>query len=76
MPPFAVGPAGQQWRSQLDKWGGGGYIHIFVFTDRKNNQFQNKLIMPPTYRAGYATAGQRPGYKMHSEICQTDHIIK
>jgi hypothetical protein len=46
--------------------GGGGYIHIFVFTDRKNEQFQKKLIMhkcttriyeyvPPTYRAGYAT---------------------
>ena len=31
------------WRSQLDKWGGGGgHIHIFVFTDLKNNQFQKK----------------------------------
>ena len=36
-----------QWRSQLDKWGG-GHIHIFVFTDRKNNQFQKKLIMQNT----------------------------
>ena len=23
--------------------GGGGHIHIFVFTDRKDNQFQKKL---------------------------------
>ena len=31
----------KQWRSQLDKcWGGGGHIHIFVFTDLKYNQFQ------------------------------------
>jgi hypothetical protein len=36
------------WRSQLDKWGGGDHIHIFVFTDLKNNQFQKKLIMQNT----------------------------
>ena len=36
-----------QWRSQLDKWGGGGGT-IFVFTDLKNNQFQKKLIMQNT----------------------------
>jgi hypothetical protein len=44
---------------------GGTYSYIRIqFTDRKNNQFQKKLIMqntniwicpPPTYRAGYAT---------------------
>jgi hypothetical protein len=43
-----------QWRSQLDNGGGGGggggggHIHIFLFTDRKNNQFQKKLIMQNT----------------------------
>ena len=30
-----------QWRSQLDKWGGGGdHIHIFVFTDLKTINFK------------------------------------
>ena len=28
----------------IDNWGGGAHIHIFVFTDCKNNQFQKKLI--------------------------------
>ena len=28
--------------------GGGANIHIFVFTDLKNNRFQKKLIMPNT----------------------------
>jgi hypothetical protein len=28
--------------------GGGGNIHIFVFTDLKNNSFQNKLIRQNT----------------------------
>ena len=28
--------------------GGGGNIHIFVFTDLKNNRFQKKLIMQNT----------------------------
>jgi hypothetical protein len=28
--------------------GGGANIHIFVFTDHKNNRFQNKLIMQNT----------------------------
>ena len=37
----------EQWRSQLDKWGG-DHIHIFVFRDLKNNQFQKKLIMQNT----------------------------
>ena len=41
-------------------------MHIFMFTDRKNNRFQKKLIvqntniyiyLPLTYRAGYATRG-------------------
>ena len=32
-----------QCRSKLDNWGG-GHIHIFVFTDHKNNRFQKKLI--------------------------------
>ncbi len=32
-------------------------IHIFVFTDLKNNRFQQKLIMQNTnYRSSYATA--------------------
>ena len=30
-------------------WGGGGAdIHIFVFTDHKNNRFQKKLITQNT----------------------------
>ena len=35
-------------RSKIEG-GGGGNIHIFVFTDLKNNRFQKKLIMqnPP-----------------------------
>ena len=37
-----------QWRRQLDNWGGGANIHIFVFTDRKNKRFQKKLIMQNT----------------------------
>ncbi len=28
--------------------GGGGHIHIFVFTDLKNNLFQKKIIMQNT----------------------------
>ena len=36
-------------RSKLDNWGGGGaHIHIFVFTDHKNNRFQKKLITQNT----------------------------
>jgi hypothetical protein len=27
-----------------DSWGGGGYIHIFMFTYRENNRFQNKSV--------------------------------
>ena len=27
---------------------GGAHIHIFVFTDRKNNRFQKKLMMHNT----------------------------
>jgi hypothetical protein len=27
-----------------DNWGGGGYIHIFMFTYRKNNRFQKKSV--------------------------------
>ena len=41
-----------QWRSQLDKWGGGGHIHIFVFTDRKKKlimQNTNIWICPPPH---------------------------
>ncbi len=34
-----------QWRSKIDKGGGGGHYHIFVFTDLKNNRFEKKLIM-------------------------------
>jgi hypothetical protein len=55
-----VGP-----RSQLDNWGGGGHIYIFVFCII--NFFWNRLFLrsvntniwicprPPNYRAGYAT---------------------
>ncbi len=33
-------------------WGGGGdHIHIFLFTDCKNNRFQKKLIVQNTNRA-------------------------
>ena len=28
--------------------GGGAYIHIFMFTDHKNNRFQKKLVMQNT----------------------------
>jgi hypothetical protein len=37
-------------RRKIDKLGGGGggHIHMFVFTDLKNNRFQNKLIMQNT----------------------------
>ena len=38
----------KQWCRQLDNWGGGVNIHIFVFTDHKNNRFQKKLIMQNT----------------------------
>ena len=37
----------------------GANIHIFVFTDCKNNRFQKKLINyppPPNYRSGGANA--------------------
>ncbi len=37
-----------QWRRKIDNWGGGGNIHVFVFTDLKNNRFQQKLIMQNT----------------------------
>ena len=37
-----------QCRSKFDNWGGGAHIHIFVFTDHKNNRFQKKLIMQNT----------------------------
>ena len=37
---------GHQTRSQLDNWG--ALIHIFVFTDCKNNRFQRKWIMQNT----------------------------
>ena len=37
-----------QWRSKFDNWGGGAHIHIFVFTDHKNNRFQKKLITQNT----------------------------
>jgi hypothetical protein len=55
-----------------------GHIHIFVFTDRKNNQFQKKLItaeheyeyVPPTYRAGYATANTIFGIKAFANFTQ------
>jgi hypothetical protein len=35
-------------RSKFDNGGGGAHIHIFVFTDHKNNRFQKKLIMQNT----------------------------
>ena len=35
-----------QWRRKIDNWGAN--IHIFVFTDLKNNLFQEKLIMQNT----------------------------
>ena len=50
---------------KVDNWGGGGgegSAHIFVFTDRKYNRFQKKLVMqntiyeycpPPIARANY-----------------------
>ena len=38
----------KQWRRQRDNWGGGANIHIFVFTDHKNNGFQKKLMMQNT----------------------------
>ena len=34
-----------QGRKKLDSW---GHIHIFVFTDCKNNRFQKKSIMQNT----------------------------
>ena len=37
-----------QCRSKFDNGGGGAHIHIFVFTDHKNNRFENKLIMQNT----------------------------
>jgi hypothetical protein len=33
-----------QRRRNIDNWGVGADIHIFVFTDCKNNRFQKKLI--------------------------------
>jgi hypothetical protein len=38
---------GLQCRSKLDNWGP-THIHIFVFTDHKNNRFQKKLITQNT----------------------------
>ena len=35
-----------QGRRKIDNWG--AYIHIFVFTDCKNNRFQKKLIFQNT----------------------------
>ena len=32
---------------QVHNWGGGG-IHLFMFTQSKNNRFQKKLIMQNT----------------------------
>ena len=37
-----------QCRSKFDNLGGGAHIHIFVFTDHKNNRFQKKLITQNT----------------------------
>ena len=38
-----------QGRRKIDNWGGGGgNIHIFMFTDLENNRFQKKLIMQNT----------------------------
>jgi hypothetical protein len=28
--------------ARRDNWGGGGYIHIFMFTYRENSRFQKK----------------------------------
>ena len=36
-----------QCRSKFDNLGG-AHIHIFVFTDHKNNRFQKKLITQTT----------------------------
>ena len=52
--------------------------YSFVFTDRKNNQFQKKLItaeheyeyVPPPYRAGYATASTIFGIKAFANFTQ------
>ena len=34
------------FQKTIYKWGGeGGHINIFVFTHRKNNRFQKKLIV-------------------------------
>ena len=33
---------------KIDNWGGGAHIHIFVFTNCKNNRFQKKLMMHST----------------------------
>jgi hypothetical protein len=30
--------------TRRDNWGGGVYIHIFMFTYRKNNRFQKKSV--------------------------------
>ena len=35
----------RQGRSKIDNWGGGADIHIFVFTNHKNNWFQKKSIV-------------------------------
>ena len=36
-----------QGRSKLDNWGGAD-IHIYVFTQNKNNRFQKKLTVQNT----------------------------
>ena len=43
VPPSISGAA-----SVIMGGGGGANIHIFVFTDHKNNGFQKKLIMQNT----------------------------
>ena len=36
-----------QWCTKLNHWEG-GHIHVFMFTDHKNNHFQKKFIVQKT----------------------------
>jgi hypothetical protein len=67
----------EQWRRQLDNWGGGrANIHIFVFCII--NFFWNRLflwsvntniwIFAPHYRAGGATALERYELALHETL--------
>jgi hypothetical protein len=52
-----------QWRRQLDNWRAN--IHIFVFTDHKNNRLQKKLIMQNTKIWIFAPSPQLSSWRRH-----------